>query len=91
MKTSNSWVLVQVGKVAWVSLINHYPFHGAGDHWLRVLHGDLHLLESLFFQDLLNRFLRVDTSKLRVVLEHLSSNFGGHTILSLLVANLRGS
>lgn len=87
MKTSNSWVLVQVGKVARVSLINHYPFHGAGDHRLRVLQGDLHLLESFLFQDLLNRFLRVNASKFRVVFEHLSSNFGGHTILSLLVAN----
>ena len=69
---SDSGVLVEVRKIAWVSPINHLFFHYATNHRLRVLALQLHLAKRLLFKDLLDRLLGMNPAELTVVFKYLS-------------------
>ena len=85
VSSSDCWVLMkvrQVARVVFISLIFFDDCTDDGSLVATTILSELHLFLSLSFQELLDRWSRMDSTELGIVTEHLASNLRGDSILS---------
>ena len=77
---------MQIRQIAWVFLINSRSFHHFTHNWWFIFWANLlkKLSLSLLNQDLLHRFLWMNSSELLIVFKYFRCNFRSHTIFKRL-------